>query len=294
VKALAYLAGTLVVVLIAATAFVAWTVQRSFPDYAGDVTLPGLHSEVRVLRDAHGIPQIYADNSDDLFFAQGLVQAQDRFFEMDFRRHVTSGRLSELFGADTLQTDMLVRTLGWRRVAEQELELLTPSTRGYLDAYAAGVNAYLADHSGARLSLEYAVLSLDGVDYTPEPWTAVDSLSWLKAMAWDLRGNMEEEVDRVLAATRLPRRMVAELYPPYPASPRTCRHCWGRAMASGRTRGRSRVHAPTPESRCLPTTRTSPRPCPVSGTRWACTARLGARLVPSTSRGSRSQECPAS
>ena len=215
-KALAYLAGTLVVVLIAATAFVAWTVQRSFPDYAGDVTLPGLHSEVRVLRDAHGIPQIYADNSDDLFFAQGFVQAQDRFFEMDFRRHVTSGRLSELFGADTLQTDMLVRTLGWRRVAEQELELLTPSTRGYLDAYAAGVNAYLADHTGARLSLEYAVLSLDGVDYTPEPWTAVDSLSWLKAMAWDLRGNMEEEVDRVLAATRLPRRMVAELYPPYP------------------------------------------------------------------------------
>ena len=74
------------------------------------------------------------------------MHAQDRFFEMDFRRHVTSGRLSELFGKTALETDKFVRTLGWRRVAEKELRLLSPTTRQYLDDYARGVNAYL-DHA---------------------------------------------------------------------------------------------------------------------------------------------------
>ena len=203
-------------VLIAAAVFAVWTVRRSFPQYDGQLTVAGLRSEVRVLRDEYGIPQIYADNAEDLFFAQGFVQAQDRFFQMDFRRHVASGRLSELFGEQTLDTDMVVRTLGWRRVAEQELPLLDPSTRRYLDAYSAGVNAYLADRSSAELSLEYALLSLTGQDYTPEEWTPADSLVWLKAMAWDLRGNMQDEIDRVVAATKLTRAQVSRLYPPYP------------------------------------------------------------------------------
>ena len=64
------------------------------------------------MRDAHGVPQIYADTADDLFFAQGYVQAQDRFFEMDVRRHITAGRLSEMFGEDTLEIDKVVRTHG--------------------------------------------------------------------------------------------------------------------------------------------------------------------------------------
>jgi penicillin amidase len=207
---------TLLFLLVAATGFVAWTVQRSFPSTDGELTLAGLDAEVRVLRDSAGVPQIYADTADDLFFAQGFVQAQDRFFEMDFRRHVTAGRLSELFGGQSLETDMFVRTLGWRRVAEQELELLSARTRRHLEAFSAGVNAYLADHEGAQLSLEYAVLSLNGLDYTAEPWTPVDSLSWLKAMAWDLRGNMEDEINRVIASTELSKRRVARLYPPYP------------------------------------------------------------------------------
>ena len=84
-------------VLIAAAVFAAWTVRRSFPLYGGVLTVAGLGSEVLVLRDEYGIPQIYADNAEDLFFAQGFVQAQERFFQMDFRRHFASGRLSELF-----------------------------------------------------------------------------------------------------------------------------------------------------------------------------------------------------
>ena len=122
------------------------TVRQSFPQLEGRISLPGLVGSVEVLRDAYGVPHIYADNPEDLFEAQGYVHAQDRFYEMDFRRHLAAGRLSELYGKSQVETDAYVRTLGWRRVAEQELPLLAPSTRRYLDAYAAGVNAYL--HGG--------------------------------------------------------------------------------------------------------------------------------------------------
>nr|WP_238356880.1 penicillin acylase family protein [Kribbella italica] len=195
-----------------------FVVRHSFPSYDGTIELTGLDADVEVVRDANGIPQIYADRPADLFAAQGYVAAQDRFFEMDFRRHVTSGRLAELFGADALETDKFVRTLGWRRVAEKELGLLSPATRQYLDDYARGVNSYLDQHSGSGLSLEYAVLSLKGTDYRPEPWTAADSLAWLKAMAWDLGGNMEEEITRTKLAASLPAKTIDSLYPAYPYS----------------------------------------------------------------------------
>ncbi len=205
--------ATLVLVLALTGVYV---VRDAFPSYDGNAEVPGLTGNVEVIRDENGIPQLYADTAADLFAAQGYVHAQDRFFEMDVRRHITSGRLAEMFGEDALETDKFVRTLGWRRVAEKELAMLAPATRRYLDDYAAGVNAYLDDHSGSELSLEYAVLGLNGLDYRAEPWTAADSLAWLKAMAWDLRGNMDEEIDRVrLAVTKTPKQ-IAELYPPYP------------------------------------------------------------------------------
>ncbi len=196
------------------------TVRKSFPDTTGEVRLNGLHGTVEIKRDGHGIPQIYADDPADLFFAQGYVQAQDRFYEMDFRRHVTAGRLSELVGENGLETDELVRTLGWRRVAEQEFEELGAGTRSLLDAYARGVNAYIDGKSGSELSLEYAVLSLTGPDYRPEPWTPVDSVAWVKAMSWDLRSNMADEIDRTMASRRMPVKDVEALYPDPPRSHR--------------------------------------------------------------------------
>ncbi|WP_049797643.1 penicillin acylase family protein [Kribbella flavida] len=206
--------ATLLLVVAGTGIFV---VRHSFPSYDGSIELSGLDADVEVVRDANGIPQIYADRPADLFAAQGYVAAQDRFFEMDFRRHVTSGRLTELFGRDALETDKVVRTLGWRRVAEKELGLLSPATRQYLEDYARGVNGYLDQHSGSGLSLEYAVLSLKGTDYRPAPWTAADSLAWLKAMAWDLgRGNMDDEITRTKLAATLPAKTVETLYPAYP------------------------------------------------------------------------------
>ena len=215
---LASVAAFVAVVLVGGSTFTVWTVRRSFPQVSGSTTLRGLSSDVHVYRDSWGVPQVYASDALDLFRAQGYVHAQDRFWEMDFRRHVTAGRLSELFGKDQVDTDTFIRTLGWRRIAEQELALLRPDTRRYLQAYADGVNAYLSTHSGSELSLEYAVLGLKVRGYRPDPWTPADSVAWLKAMAWDLRSNLDEETDRAELLQTLTASQVDALYPPYPYS----------------------------------------------------------------------------
>ncbi|CAB4723092.1 MAG: penicillin acylase family protein [Actinobacteria bacterium] len=212
----AYAVAVLALVLVAGLITGVAVVRHSFPQVSGEATLPGLVGDVEVIRDEHGIPQLYGDSIEDLARGQGYVQAQERFFEMDVRRHATAGRLAELFGEDGVESDEFVRTMGWRRVAEQELGLLQPETRSWLEAYADGVNAYLAGHSTAEIALEYTVLDLGGLDYEPEDWTPVDSLAWLKAMAWDLRGNMSDEIDRVLTAADVGATRAAELFPAYP------------------------------------------------------------------------------
>ncbi|WP_339327407.1 MULTISPECIES: penicillin acylase family protein [Microbacterium] len=208
--------AVVVALALVAVGFVTWTVQRSFPQLSGEVKTSGLDAEVTVQRDALGIPTITADSSHDLFFAQGYVHAQDRFWEMDFRRHVTSGRLSELFGESQLGTDQFLRTLGWHDIAQQEVDTLDETERAYYDAYADGVNAYLADHQGADASFEYAVLGLQNADYEIEPWTPADSVAWLKAMAWDLRSNIESETERAVIAPEFTEAQIDQLYPGYP------------------------------------------------------------------------------
>src|SRR5690606_1584020 len=103
------LIAVIVVVAVVAAGFVMWTVQRSFPTLDGTIEVDGLNAKVEVLRNDQGTPTIIANTTGDLFFAQGYVHAQDRFWEMDFRRHVTSGRLAELFGPSQLETDMFLR-----------------------------------------------------------------------------------------------------------------------------------------------------------------------------------------
>lgn len=216
-RVLTVILALLVVLGLGTSAYGYATMRASWPQTTGTLQVKGLNADVRVLRDVRGVPQIYATTDHDLFMAQGYVHAQDRFWEMDFRRHITAGRLSELFGKSQLDTDRFIRTLGWRRVAQAELHLLKPETLALLQDYADGVNAWLSTHSSGRsMSLEYAVLGLQLKGYVAEPWTPLDSLSWLKAMAWDLRGNLDEELDRSTAAAIVGVQRTEELYPAYP------------------------------------------------------------------------------
>jgi penicillin amidase len=212
-------AGLVAVILVAVLVLGVTVVRRPFPDYSGAIELPGMEGTVTVLRDELGVPQIYADSATDLFRAQGYVHAQDRFFEMDWRRHVTSGRLSELVGEneDALAADKVVRTLGWRRVAEREYANLDAVTRDYLRAYAEGVNDYLAGRSSSQLSVNYTLLGLSVPLPRIEQWDPVDSLTWFKAMAWDLRDNYGDEMDRarIYPGVREIDR-VNQLFPAYP------------------------------------------------------------------------------
>ena len=201
-----------VVVLLLATVVVGGSlfIRRTFPTIDGTVEVPGLNSMVQVYRDQWGIPHIYADNVEDLFFAQGYVTAQDRLWQMEFNRRVASGTLSEVLGDATLETDRFIRTLGWRRVAEVEADNLQGDALLVLEAYAAGVNAFVDTHRG-NLPLEFTILGFE-----PEPWTPADSIAWAKVMAWDLGGNWEAELLRARLIEALGEEKASELAPPYP------------------------------------------------------------------------------
>jgi len=208
---LGLLAGLLPGVIIPSLA------KRSFPQTSGELQLSELNAPVQIYRDGMGIAHIYASTRHDLFFAQGYVHAQERFWQMDFWRHIGSARLSEMFGKSQLKTDSFLRTLGWRQLAEQEYAMLSPESKALLDDYAAGVNAYLQGRQPVEVSLEYAILTgLLNRSYQIEPWTPVHSLTWAKAMAWDLRGNMGAEIERAILLKTFSPQQVDELFPPYP------------------------------------------------------------------------------
>jgi penicillin G amidase len=209
-----------VLVLVAAAVTVGVLVRRPLPVHSGSLSIAALDSEVTVLRDARDVPTIVASSAHDLFLAQGYTDAQDRFFVMDYRRHVASGTLSELVGSNpvALKADEAVRTMGWRQVAESEWELLKPATRQYLQAYADGVNAYLAGRTASQVAVEYTILGTQITVGPPEPWDPIDSLVWLKAMAWDLRSNYDSEVARAQAYEIIrDAGQVDQLFPAYPA-----------------------------------------------------------------------------
>ena len=160
------LALILILVIVTGGAFVSLT-RQSFPQINGSLHLPGLSSDVTITRDRFGVPQIYADTPEDLFRAQGYVHAQDRYFQMEFWRRIGQGRLSELFGPSALDQDKFIRTLGWNRTAAAEADQLAPETKGVLEAYAAGVNAYALANPD-KLGLEFRILGLIGRQWHPE------------------------------------------------------------------------------------------------------------------------------
>ena len=153
--------------------------------------VPGLEDAASVTRDIDGVAHIKASNDHDLFFLQGWVHAEDRLFQMDVTRRQASGTLAELLGQAALPGDVQVRTIGLRRAAERSLPVQSSEGRMALDAYAEGVNAWVARHA---LPAQYAALQITRVD----PWTPVDSLVIGKAIAFSL--SFELDIDLTIIA----------------------------------------------------------------------------------------------
>ncbi|WP_221739771.1 penicillin acylase family protein [Arachnia propionica] len=205
--------AVIALVLIAAAGLVV-IARAPLPKYDGELQLAGLNGEVTIRRDELGVPHIHASTDRDLMFAQGFVHAQDRFFQMDLRRHITAGRLSELVGEGGKESDIAVRTMGFRRVAEQDWEQLSDETRGLYEAYAAGVNAHIRDKAPWQIANEYTVLGLTVPFGGIEPWTPVDSLAWLKAMSNSLSASHGTEAGNMALLKQLGSPgAVEELFP---------------------------------------------------------------------------------
>lgn len=149
--------------------------QTSAPPAQKTLSVPGLREPVTVRRDGRGIPYIEAKNHHDLYFAQGFVAASDRLWQMDVFRRNARGQLAEIFGTAALEEDKRHRIFGFAQVAEAEAAQANPQVKGLLDAYAEGVNAYIASLDAKSWPPEFQLLQ-----YKPAPWTPADSLLIVK------------------------------------------------------------------------------------------------------------------
>ena len=197
--------------LLAVGASYFW-LRSSLPQISGTLSLAGLSDDVEIIRDKQGIPHIYAKTDTDAFFALGVVHAQDRLWQMELNRRVAAGRLSELFGAATLSSDKFLRTMGFARSAAAAAQHISDGTVAELEAYAAGVNSYLAQRKGA-LPPEFLLRPASAL----EPWRIQDSLGWLKMMSYDLGGSTgARELDRFALSQIVGHEAMMEFWPPYP------------------------------------------------------------------------------
>jgi penicillin amidase len=185
-------------------------VRRPLPRRSGRVPVAGLGDDVEVVVDTWGVPHLFARTLPDLVRAQGYLHAQDRLWQMEVNRRVVAGRVAEMVGEAAVPLDRWMRTLSLRHVAEQEPALLADETRALLEAYAEGVNARIGE---GRLPVEFTLLR-----HRPEPWTVVDSVSWVKMMALTLCVNWETEILRARLVDRLGPERAAELEPEYDPS----------------------------------------------------------------------------
>lgn len=203
--------GFIVVAFIAAFFFLNHYVKKSLPQLEGEIEL-AVNEEVTVIKDDDGVPHIKAHNLQDLYTAQGFIQAQDRMFQMELSRRQASGTLSEVIGAATVDNDKYFRTLGLRRAAEKSYELYEGEARDVLHWFSDGVNAYIdmAKEAGT-LPVEFSLLGVE-----PEEWTPIDSLTIGKFMAFDLGGHWERQAFNYYLLNEYEEEEAYELFPAYP------------------------------------------------------------------------------
>ena len=198
--------GLLTVLALAGGAGWLW-LRTSLPQSEGSVEIEGLRAPVEIMRDANGVPHIFAADAADAYLALGYVHAQDRLWQMETMRRLGAGRLSEIFGETTIRIDRYSRVFGLYRLAEAQVARLVPAERALLEAYARGVNAFIETHGGA-LAPEFLLLR-----HEPEPWRPADSLVWAKIMAMQLSRNWQTELLRWRMSRRLSAEQIRELWP---------------------------------------------------------------------------------
>lgn len=184
--------------------------NKSLPQLEGEIEVT-VGEEVTVTKDDDGVPHIKANSLQDLYTAQGFVQAQDRMFQMELSRRQASGTLSEVIGEAVVDNDKYFRTLGLRRAAEKSYELYDGEAKEVLQWFSDGVNAYIdmAKEEGT-LPVEFSLLGIE-----PDEWTPLDSLTIGKYMAFDLGGHWERQAFNYYAINEFDEAEALELFPAY-------------------------------------------------------------------------------
>ncbi|MBN2150680.1 MAG: penicillin acylase family protein [Candidatus Lokiarchaeota archaeon] len=167
--------------------------------------MPGIKADVEIVRDKWGIPHIRAKTLDDMLFAQGFVQAQDRFFQMEVSRRIANGELAEVLGPGLLQTDRAARVFGFGRLARAAVGKMAPGTLANVASFVAGINEYLARSKGS-LPVEFSLLN-----FSPRPWKVEDSVAIMQFVAWSLVGHWYGELVRTWLEKAVGKEHAAEL-----------------------------------------------------------------------------------
>ncbi|MEM7075602.1 MAG: penicillin acylase family protein [Pseudomonadota bacterium] len=191
-KWLVRLAGGMILLGMVGSVLLYVLLSRSLPDYSKTLGVPGLGAQVEIVRDNANVPHIFGTSNHDVFMALGYAHAQDRLWQMMILRRTAQGRLSEIFGTRTVEVDMLMRRFDLYGLAQASVAAQTPAAQAALSAYAAGVNARLAEINASALGRGAPEMFLFSLPIAP--WQPADSLAIVKLMAAQLTGHMEEEV----------------------------------------------------------------------------------------------------
>ncbi|MFP4273554.1 MAG: penicillin acylase family protein [Paracoccaceae bacterium] len=209
------LASALVLLAVLAVVVVYYLASRSLPDYDKRLDVAGIAAPVEVVRDTANVPHVFGQSDEDVFFGLGYAHAQDRLWQMVTMRRTVQGRLSEMFGSRTLETDTLLRRFDLYGAAVRSVEDQDAPTRAALEAYARGVNARLDEIN--RDSLGRGAPEFFLFNAPIAPWKPADSLAIIKLMALQLSGHVSEEVLRARSSVAIddPARL-ADILPDAP------------------------------------------------------------------------------
>ena len=196
--------------------FAYFILSQSLPDYSKTIEFSHVTEKIEIVRDTANVPHIFGKNDQDTLFALGYVHAQDRLWQMTMLRRTAQGRLSELFGAETLTVDMVVRRLGIYSASRASLSALRPDTMAKLEAYAKGVNARLEEINLGNLGRGAPELFL--FSNSIAPWSPTDSLAIIKLMGLQLSSHLESEVLRARVSLILDDDLLKDLLPDVPGS----------------------------------------------------------------------------